>query len=93
MLHGEQDEAARLLGVDSLVRLGHADGELLCDDRLRAGIVRVIRTERPQLVLGHDPTTLWQRFGLKFGIKRPEKGCKWTRFLLLVLNNSTDTLW
>lgn len=59
----EQTEAAKLLGIHEVVRLDHPDGELVCDEVLRGELVRAIRSERPHVVLTHDPTTLWRTFG------------------------------
>lgn len=61
--HGEQDRAARELGVESIRRIGRRDGELVCDEALRGAMVRVVREARPQLVMTHDPTTILRRFG------------------------------
>jgi LmbE family N-acetylglucosaminyl deacetylase len=55
--HAEQDAAARALGLERVERLGHPDGELACDDVLRAELVLAIRRFRPDLVLTHDPAT------------------------------------
>jgi len=62
----EAERAAAALGVAELVRLEHADGSLSDDDALIAELVREIRRARPQLVLGHDPTTLWTRVGERY---------------------------
>jgi LmbE family N-acetylglucosaminyl deacetylase len=60
---GEQDEAARVLGITRVERLDHPDGELACDDRLRAELCHAIRRLRPDLVLTHDPETLFRMRG------------------------------
>lgn len=60
---GEQERAAEALGIKRLQSLGRVDGEVVCDDALRADVVRAIRELRPELVLTHDPATLWRRFG------------------------------
>ena len=59
----EQARAAKAIGVAEVVHLDRPDGELVCDDALRADLVRALRRLRPDLVLTHDPTTLWQRLG------------------------------
>ena len=59
----EQQAAAREIGFAHVQNLGHPDGELQDDEVLRAELVRVIREKRPDLVLAHDPRTLWRRFG------------------------------
>ncbi|MDB5067231.1 MAG: LmbE family protein [Chloroflexi bacterium] len=56
----EQRAAARVLGVDEVVFLGHPDGVLQPTLELRRDIVRVIRRVRPEAVLCPDPT---RRFG------------------------------
>jgi LmbE family N-acetylglucosaminyl deacetylase len=57
----EQREAARRLAgrTVSVTFLGRVDGELDNDAALREQIARVIRTTRPDVVLGHDP---WKRY-------------------------------
>jgi len=55
----EQHRAAQILGAAEVVHLGHVDGELEYSMRLRAAIARLVRRERPDVVLGHDP---WQRY-------------------------------
>jgi LmbE family N-acetylglucosaminyl deacetylase len=57
---GEQRAAARVLGVEEVVFLGHPDGVLQPSLELRRDIVRVIRRVRPEAVLCPDPT---RRFG------------------------------
>jgi LmbE family N-acetylglucosaminyl deacetylase len=59
----EQAAAASLLGVDDVAFLGFEDGSLEACDALRERIVERVRRERPELVLGHDPRTLWIRAG------------------------------
>ncbi len=62
----EQAEAARRLGVDEVVTLGFEDGGL---DRsvpaLRDRLALELRRGRPELVLGHDPRTLWTHLGAR----------------------------
>ena len=55
----EQKQAAAALGVDPLVMLAHPDGSLQAGDPLREELVRNVRRVRPELVLAHDPRTLW----------------------------------
>jgi LmbE family N-acetylglucosaminyl deacetylase len=59
----EQRAAADALGIGEVTHLDHADGALEPGDELRRQLVREIRRQRPELVLGHDPRTLWTRFG------------------------------
>ncbi|HSJ35884.1 MAG TPA: PIG-L deacetylase family protein [Acidimicrobiia bacterium] len=57
----EQARAAEILGVARVFHLEHVDGELVNSMALREEICRLIRTVRPQVVLGHDP---WRRYML-----------------------------
>ena len=59
----ETERAAEALGAGEVVMLGHPEGELVADDRLRRELTREIRRHRPELVLGHDPTTHWRKVG------------------------------
>lgn len=77
--HDEADLAARrrneaaagaaALGCGAPTMLGFRDGDLANDDALREKVVRAIRTHRPELLLVHDPATLWKRTGglVRFG--------------------------
>ncbi len=60
---GEATRAAETLGASGPVFLGRRDGELVNDDALRRDLVREIRAFRPELVLAHDPSSLWTRVG------------------------------
>ena len=60
---GEQERAAEQLGIKRLQSLRRRDGEVVCDEALRADVVLALRELRPELVLTHDPSTLWRRFG------------------------------
>lgn len=51
----EQQEAARLLGVHTVIFLRHPDGELQETLALRGELARQIRLHRPDLVITHDP--------------------------------------
>jgi LmbE family N-acetylglucosaminyl deacetylase len=59
----QRDAAHRLAGdrAGEVVFLGQIDGELDSTLALRGEVARVIRTLRPQVVLGHDP---WKRYRL-----------------------------
>ncbi len=59
----EQADAARTLGFREHANLGRPDGELSNDDRLRADLALAVRRQRPDLVLSHDPRTLWNVYG------------------------------
>jgi LmbE family N-acetylglucosaminyl deacetylase len=60
---GEAQQAAAALGGVALAPFGFPDGDLAPDDALRKRLVREIRTRRPELVLVHDPATLWLDVG------------------------------
>jgi LmbE family N-acetylglucosaminyl deacetylase len=64
----EQRAAARVLGVEEVIFLGHPDGTLQPTLELRRDIVRVIRRVRPEAVLCPDPT---RRFGPEY-INHPD---------------------
>jgi LmbE family N-acetylglucosaminyl deacetylase len=46
---------------DRVIFLGGVDGELVNDAATRRQVARIVRTLRPQVVLGHDP---WRRYRL-----------------------------
>jgi LmbE family N-acetylglucosaminyl deacetylase len=58
---GEQREAARRLGGGAVTFLGRVDGDLDTSRQTVSDLAKVIRTVRPQVVLGHDP---WKRYRL-----------------------------
>lgn len=66
--HAEQARAAALLGIDDWRSLAHPDGALAPGDPLRGELVQALRQLRPELVLSHDPRTLWTVVG---GIAQP----------------------
>jgi len=51
----EQARAAKEVGVEDLVFLGHPDGRVVADLALRRDLSRVIRQVRPTLVIGQSP--------------------------------------
>ncbi len=57
----EQAAAGRALRVAALHHLGRVDGELDSDLATRAEVCAIIRSARPDVVLGHDP---WKRYRL-----------------------------
>jgi LmbE family N-acetylglucosaminyl deacetylase len=59
----EQEQAAKVLGVEDVVHLTHTDGSLWAGEPLLGQLVAEIRRTRPDLVMGHDPRTFWQTFG------------------------------
>lgn len=64
----EQAHAAAALGAADWSWLGHPDGTLAPGDPLRGELVYEIRRVRPDLVLAHDPRTVWTIVG---GITNP----------------------
>jgi LmbE family N-acetylglucosaminyl deacetylase len=65
---GEQEKAAAALGVAEWRWLGHPDGSLAPGDPLRGDLSGAVRRLRPELVLTHDPRTLFAVYG---GITQP----------------------
>jgi LmbE family N-acetylglucosaminyl deacetylase len=59
--HAEQQAAAAVLGVSKVLFLDYPDGYLVPDLNLRRDITRVIRQERPDVLVTCDPTTLYVR--------------------------------
>ena len=58
----EQQAAAKALGATGeVIMLGEIDGELSSGLELRERVAGIIRTVRPEVVLGHDP---WRRYRL-----------------------------
>jgi LmbE family N-acetylglucosaminyl deacetylase len=57
----EQRAAAAVLGVRSVRFLGYPDGYLTPDIDLRRAVTRVIRQERPEVLVTCDPTMLYVR--------------------------------
>jgi LmbE family N-acetylglucosaminyl deacetylase len=51
----EQRAAARVLGVEEVIFLGHPDQALEADAQLRKELVKLIRQYRPDLVITHSP--------------------------------------
>ena len=68
--------AAEVVGLASFRVLGAADGEL--DERagFRAELVGLIRSVRPEVVLGHDPTAVF--FGQDYFNHRDHRVAGWT---------------
>jgi LmbE family N-acetylglucosaminyl deacetylase len=59
--HEEQRKAAAVLGVKEVNFLGYPDGYLVPDLNLRKDITRIIRKERPDVMVTCDPQTLYVR--------------------------------
>jgi LmbE family N-acetylglucosaminyl deacetylase len=57
----EQRAAARTLGAADVHFVGAVDGELAADRGTTERVCALVRTARPDLVLGHDP---WKRYRL-----------------------------
>ena len=55
----EQREAAKILGVNGVRFLNYPDGYLVPDLTLRREVTRVIRQERPDILVTCDPTTFF----------------------------------
>ena len=55
----EMDAAAGALGVADVVRWGHPDGDLDRVTDVRAELVELIRSVRPDVVIGPDPTAVF----------------------------------
>ncbi len=60
---GEQANAAKVIGFRDAANLGRPDAALVNDDALRAELALAVRRRRPELVLTHDPRTLWNVYG------------------------------
>lgn len=59
----EQAEAAGIIGFAESSNLGRPDGALANDEALRGQLASAVRRIRPDLVLAHDPRTLWSHYG------------------------------
>ncbi len=57
----EQRAAAKEVGVEDVVFLGHPDGRLTASIELRRDISRVIRQRRPQRLMMQSPERNWDR--------------------------------
>jgi LmbE family N-acetylglucosaminyl deacetylase len=55
----ELEASSELIGLTSVENLGLPDGELDDSESFRGELVRRVRTLRPDVVLGHDPTALF----------------------------------
>ncbi len=51
----EAEEAARILGIEQVISLGHHDGELVADLELRAQIARLYRITQADTLFTFDP--------------------------------------
>lgn len=55
----EQEEAARILGIQEVLFLRYPDGEVENTRELRGQLVRLIRRVRPDVAITHDPENPW----------------------------------
>ena len=56
---GELEESSALIGLSSVDNLGFPDGELADSEDFRRTLVQRVRTLRPDVVCGHDPTAIF----------------------------------
>jgi LmbE family N-acetylglucosaminyl deacetylase len=56
---GEAEAAAAVLGARRVHFVGAVDGELEVTMPLRLAVARLVRTVRPDVVVGHDPWRRW----------------------------------
>ncbi|MCS7011501.1 MAG: PIG-L family deacetylase [Anaerolineales bacterium] len=66
----EQENAARVLGVRSVRFLNLEDGYLVPSLELRREMVRIIRREKPDILVTCDPTNLYPSSG--YGLNHPD---------------------
>ncbi len=59
MRQDEQRAAAKIIGADEVHFLGYPDGYLVPDLQLRREMTRIIRLERPDIIVTCDPTALY----------------------------------
>ncbi|MEM3479128.1 MAG: PIG-L deacetylase family protein [Candidatus Bathyarchaeia archaeon] len=52
---GEQEEAARILGVDHLIWMDYRDSELRADLETRSRLITIVRRFRPDIIFTVDP--------------------------------------
>ncbi|HUC05586.1 MAG TPA: PIG-L deacetylase family protein, partial [Acidimicrobiales bacterium] len=55
----ELQTSADIIGLAQVTNLGYPDGELMDSESFRRELVEVIRSVRPDVVCGHDPTALF----------------------------------
>jgi LmbE family N-acetylglucosaminyl deacetylase len=55
----ELDASSALIGLTSVDNLGFRDGELTDSDEFRRTLVASVRKLRPDIVCGHDPTSIF----------------------------------
>lgn len=62
--HREQSAAAKVIGAESVVFLDHPDGYVVPDLELRRELVRVIRKQKPDILVTCDPQDLFAVYGI-----------------------------
>ncbi|MBM3124672.1 MAG: PIG-L family deacetylase [Chloroflexi bacterium] len=62
--HAEQHNAAAVIGAKAVHFLDYPDGHLVPDMQLRREIVRIIRQEKPEVLLTCDPQNLFALYGI-----------------------------
>ncbi len=62
--HREQQSAAEVIGVQAVQFLDHPDGYLVPDLDLRRELVRVIRQQKPDVLVTCDPQDLFATYGI-----------------------------
>jgi LmbE family N-acetylglucosaminyl deacetylase len=72
---GEVEAAAAVLGLAGVERMGLPDGEVTNDLALRARLVELIRTHRPDMVVCPDPTAVF--FGDSYVNHRDHREVGW----------------
>ena len=63
MREAEQRAAAKVAGTDNVIFLRYPDGELEPTLDLRRALTRVIRQQKPDIVVTNDPATRWMDSG------------------------------
>jgi LmbE family N-acetylglucosaminyl deacetylase len=72
---GEVDAAAAVLGLAGVERMGVPDGEVANDLALRARLVELVRSHRPDIVVCPDPTAVF--FGDSYVNHRDHREVGW----------------
>jgi LmbE family N-acetylglucosaminyl deacetylase len=62
--HAEQNNAAKVIGARAAHFLDYKDGYLVADLNLRRDIVRIIRAEKPDVLVTCDPQNLFALYGV-----------------------------
>jgi LmbE family N-acetylglucosaminyl deacetylase len=71
----ELQDSSALIGFTSVDRLGYPDGELPDSDAFRRTLVERVRSLRPDVVCGHDPTAVF--FGRDYFNHRDHRIAGW----------------